>query len=67
MPNYTFPRAHDITLHLTREEFAHIMGSVSQDDAEYCICPEELKVYLEQKAKANNVKNSFGDIYRIGW
>jgi len=57
----------EIILHLSREEYTHIMGSVSQDDVEYRICPNPLKLYLEDIAKRNDVKDSLGYIYRIGW
>ncbi len=56
----------EIVLHLSKDEFRHIMGSVSQDDVEYCICPDPLKKYLNETAKTNNVKDSLG-ICQIGW
>jgi hypothetical protein len=57
----------EIVLHLSKEEFAHIMGSVSQDDAEYCICPDPLKNYLHEVAETNDVRDKNGHPRRIGW
>lgn len=67
MPLYKFPREHDLTLHLSKEEFAHIMGSVSQDDAEYVACPEPLKNYLEEQSERHNIVDQWGSILKIGW
>jgi len=50
-----------VILELTFEEFEHIMGSVSQDDAEYVICPDALKEKLHKKAE------EVGSKERIGW
>lgn len=57
----------EIVLHLTKKQFAHIMGSVSQDDAEYVVCPEPLKNYLEEMARKHEVVDQWGSILKIGW
>ena len=67
MADYKFPRDHDLTLHLSKEEFAHIMGSVSQDDVEYRICPEPLKNYLEEQSERHNIVDQWGSTLKIGW